>query len=199
MLIAEELALVAIRPGSGRHKMGLRGPLNACLAGLLVGELVLEGVVEQAEGGKGIIVVQGGPVPSSPTLAAAAEVVAKRGPKIRPVLSHMSVGLRQRVGMGTWEAVVSGLGRHSSLDQGTRDAAVARLRAVAAGDEPIDARTALVLSMTGPAQLLELVAPDRTGRKHARERIDHALDGSVLEPLGYAVRRVIRDAAAAAA
>ena len=32
--------------------------------------------------------------------------------------------------------------------------------------------------MTGPASLLEVVAPERRGRKHARQRIDHALDPS---------------------
>jgi hypothetical protein len=43
MLLAEALALVAIDPGSGRHAIGNRASLNACLAGLLVAELVLDG------------------------------------------------------------------------------------------------------------------------------------------------------------
>ena len=53
--------------------------------------------------------------------------------------------------------------------------------------------------MTGPAQLLEVVAPDRRGRKHAKRRIDHALDSTQLQPIGELVRRVLADAAAAAA
>ena len=53
--------------------------------------------------------------------------------------------------------------------------------------------------MTGPAQLLELVAPDRSGRKHARRRIDHALDATSMQPIAESVRKVLADAAAAAA
>jgi len=32
MLLAEELALVTINPSSGRHGLGLRSEINACLA-----------------------------------------------------------------------------------------------------------------------------------------------------------------------
>ena len=84
--------------------------------------------------------------------------------------------------------------RHPLLEPGIRNAIVARLQAAAAGDGPIEARTALVLSMIGPAQLLEVVAPDRSARRHARNRIDHALDGSNLELFGKVVRRLIQDA-----
>jgi hypothetical protein len=61
----------------------------------------------------------------------------------------------------------------------------------------MDARTAVLLSMTGPAQLLEVVAPDRRGRKHARQRIDHALEATSLQPVAESVRKVLADAAAA--
>jgi hypothetical protein len=63
----------------------------------------------------------------------------------------------------------------------------------------LDVRTALVLSMTGPAHLLEVVAPERSGRKHARRRIDHALDSSQLQPIAELVRTLLAEAAAAAA
>ena len=53
--------------------------------------------------------------------------------------------------------------------------------------------------MTGPAQLLEVVAPDRSTRKHARHRIDRALDGSDLEAVGKVVRRLIQEVNEAAA
>ena len=76
------------------------------------------------------------------------------------------------------------LTRHVVVDTAARDAVVDRLRTAAAGDEVLDVRTALVLSMTGPAHLLEVVAPERAGRKHARRRIDHALDSSQLQPIG---------------
>lgn len=211
MLLAEELALVAIKPDSGRHEMGTREPLNACLAGLLVAELLLDGVVRPLDRDDRIVVVQGRTA-SSPTLAAAAGVVAEKGPRIKAALSHMSRGLQHQTGMSTWDAVTGGLAeagvigpatggllpRHPLLDPGARDAIVTRLQAAAAGDGPIEPRTALVLSMTGPAHLLEVVAPERSTRKHARNRIDHALDGSGLEPFTKVVRRLIQEAATAA-
>jgi hypothetical protein len=195
MLLAEELALISIEPESGRHAMGTGANLNACLAGLLMAELQL--------GGR----------PDSALLEAAADVVATAGPKPKAVLSAMSRGLSKRLGVGTWEAVVGGLvdagvvtpstgGLRSGnpvVDNSTRDAIVTRLRAAAASDEPMKVRTALLLSMTGPAQLLELVAPEHSGRKHARKRIDHALDATSLEPVAESVRKVLADAAAAVA
>ena len=39
LLLAEQLALVALDAESGRHALGTRTHLNACLAGLLVAEL----------------------------------------------------------------------------------------------------------------------------------------------------------------
>ena len=213
MLLAEELALVALKPESGRHQLGTGDALNACLAGLLVAELLLDGSVGPGDKDDRLAEVPGQPTPSSPALAAALEVVAEKGPKMKAVLSHMSRGLEKRLGMSTQEAVFSGLAgagivgastggllpKRPVLDHAAWNGVVDRLRAAAAGDGPIEARTALVLSMTGPAHLLEVVAPERRGRKHARHRIDHALDGSDLEPLGKVVRRLIQEATEVAA
>ena len=216
MLLAEELALVSLNPESGRHAVGIRTQLNACLAGLLVAELVLDGVVEP-HGSDGVAVAIGRTpstrsTPStSPTLEAAADVVAEKGPKIKAVLSRMDRGLSRRLGAGTWDAVLSGLvrggvvvwregsrrPRYEVVEMAVRDTVVERLRAAAATDDVLDARTALVLSMTGPAHLLEVVAPVRGGRRHARDRIDHALDSTDLEPVGDVVRRLIAEAEAA--
>ena len=95
MLLAEELALVALDPGSGRHALGTRENLNACLAGLLVAELHLDDR------------------DSSPILDAASDVVDEAGPKHKSVLSAMSRSLAARLGLGTWDAVV-----HSLVDRG---------------------------------------------------------------------------------
>jgi hypothetical protein len=212
VLLAEELALVALNPESGRHAVGMRTQLNACLAGLLVAELLLEGVVEPHEP-DGVVVATGQAPSSSSTLGAAAGVVAEKGPKIKPILSHMDRGLSQLTGTGTWDAVMSGLvrdgvvaerggsrrTRYDVVGMAVRDRIVEGLRAAATTDGVLDARTALVLSMTGPAYLLEVVAPERHDRRHARDRIDHALDTTDLEPVGKAVRRLIAEAAAAAA
>jgi hypothetical protein len=212
MNLAEELALVAIDPSSGRHALGVRSELNACLAGLLIAELLLDGVIGPADK-PDRVVVTGKATPTSNALAAATAVVIERGPKIKAILSHMDRGLSHRLGLGTWDAVVSGLvedGALSATHGGVRprndlrqpfvrDAVVASLRVAAADDTELDQRVAALLSMTGPAQLLEVVAPNRSTRPHARERIDHALDGTPLESVGRVVRRLISDAASAAA
>jgi Golgi phosphoprotein 3 (GPP34) len=195
MLLAEQLALIALDPDSGRAPMGTRDNLNACLAGLLVAEVHLDDR------------------PESALLTAAGEVFEQAGPKMKAVLSAMSRGLDRRLGLGTWDAVIAGLvdagvvaltsgglrPRNEVLDRSARDAIIGRLRAVAANDDPMQVRTALLLSMTGPAQLLELIAPERSGRRHARERIDHALDGTFSQPIADSVRAVIAEAAAAVA
>ena len=212
MLLAEELALIALKPDTGRFKLGTGSDLNACLAGLLVAEALLDGSLELGEA-EDRVVTAVGQAPASPLTAAAVEIAAEKGPKLKAVLSHMSRGLEQRLGRSTREAVLDGLARQGIvetrggggrpawplLDQGARDTVVARLHQAAQSDGPIEPRTALVLSMTGPAKLLELVAPDRDTRKHARRRIDHALDGSGLAGVGKVVRKLIEEAAAAAA
>jgi hypothetical protein len=194
MLMAEELALVAMNPLRKGPGLGVRRPLNACLAGLLLGDLVLQGVA--ALHPKDTIAMVPDASLDAGTLTGAASVVAGKGPKIKAVLSGMDRGLRNYAGQGTWDAVLAGLPEGA----GGRDEVLVRLRAAAAGDEQIDPRTALVLSMTGPAQLLELIAPQRGAeRRHARHRIDHATDGSPYEAISRAVRKLIADEQAAAA
>jgi hypothetical protein len=211
MNLAEELGLLAIDPSSGRHGIGLRSELNACLAGLLVADLMLDGVVE-ISGKADRVVATGKAQPKSDVLAAATAVVIEAGPKLKAILSHMDRGLSHRLGLGTWDAVVSGLvdagalaaahgairPRNDVAQPFVRDASVAALRVAAAGDSALDQRTAALLSMTGPAHLLEVVAPQHSTRRHARARIDGALDGTPLEPIGKTVRRLISDAVAAA-
>jgi hypothetical protein len=212
MNLAEELALVAIDPSSGRHALGMRSNLNACLAGLLVAELLLDGVVDIGDKADRVAVT-GTAAPTAKVLAAATAVVIERGPKIKAILSHMDRGLSNRLGLGTWDAIMSGLveagvlaetrggvrPHNDVLQPFVRDATVAALSVAAAGDLALDPRIAVLLSMTGPAHLLEVVAPNRSSRRHARDRIDHALDGTSLESVGKAVRSLISDAAAAAA
>ncbi|HEY4938606.1 MAG TPA: GPP34 family phosphoprotein [Actinomycetota bacterium] len=193
MLMAEELALVAMnlpRKGPG---LGMGRQLNACLAGLLLGDLVLEGVA--ALHPKDTIVLVPGASLDAGTLAGAASVVAGKGPKIKTVLSDMDRGLRKYAGQGTWDAVMARLPEGAT----GRDEVIERLRAAAASDDQIDPRTALILSMTGPAQLLELIAPRHgADRRHARNRIDHATDGSPYESISRAVRKLIAQDQAAA-
>jgi hypothetical protein len=53
--------------------------------------------------------------------------------------------------------------------------------------------------MCGPARILEVVAPGKGGRKAARARIDHILDGTEHQGLAGTVRTVIAENQAAAA
>lgn len=210
MRLAEDLALVATNPASGRHAMGQRSALNACLAGLLLADLVLDDVIQPADR-PNRMVVTGRAEPRTKALAAATAILIEKGPKIRAVLSHMDRGLTHHLGLGTWDATMVGLveegvvaassgglrPHHDVVGLHVRDSVIAALRVAAAGDMVLDLRTAALLSMVGPAHLLEVIAPDRAGRKHARERIDHALDATILEPVGEMVRRLIAAADAA--
>jgi hypothetical protein len=212
VILAEELALVAISPSSGSHGVGLRSELNACLAGLLIADLLLDHVIEIGDKQERVVVT-GSSQPTNKPLAAATAVVIERGPKIKAILSHMDRGLSRLLGVGTWDAVVLGLvddgvvaatrrglrPRNDVRQPFVRDAIVATLRVAATGAGDIDLRTAALLSMLGPAHLLEVVAPNRSERAQARSRIDHALDGTPLEPIGTIVRRLISDAAASVA
>lgn len=210
MLLAEELALVAVNPETGRYQMGTRDQLNASLAGLLVAELVIADMAQVVK--KDDIQLTGTGTAGAATLAAAAQVVEEKAPRLRAILSHMDRGLQRRLGTGTLDTALAGLVAAGYLAPATgegrarseltapavRDEVVGRLRAAAQADGPMDIRTAALLSLTGPAYLLEVVAPDRGTRRHARKRIDRALDATVLAPVAKTVRRVLADAAAAA-
>ena len=195
MLMAEELALIAMNPRKRSPGLGMHQHLNACLAGLLLGDLVVKGAAALRP--EDTIVLVPGVSLAAGTLAGAAPVVAEKGPKIKAILSGMDRGLRKHLGRGTWDAVLAGL----SEGVDGREDAIERLRAAAASGEQIDPRTALVLSMTGPAHLLELMAPRHgADRRHARDRIDHVTDGLPCEAISRAVRKIIdQDAVAAAA
>ena len=62
------------------------------------------------------------------------------------------------------------------------------VRAAAIGDGPLDARTAALLALVGPSQLLEVVAPDRADRKAVKRRIAEA---SEQVPAAAAVKYAI--------
>ncbi len=186
MLMAEELALVAMNPRKRSPGLGMHQHLNACLAGLLLADLVVKRAA--ALGPKDTIVLVPGASFFAGTLAGAAQVVVEKGPKIKAILSGMDRGLHRHLGRGTWDAVLAGL----SEGVAGREEAIERLRAAAASDEHIDQRTALVLSMTGPAHLLELMAPRHGAvRRRARYRIDHVTDGLPCEAISRAVRKII--------
>ena len=83
--------------------------------------------------------------------------------------------------------------KNDVVDHRAGDAVIARLRAAASERRPPRPRTGLLLDMTGPASLLEVVAPERSERRHARRRIDHGLDGTEYEMFGKVVRRILAE------
>src|SRR5260370_41818516 len=153
MLMAEELALIAMNPRKRSPGLGMHQHLSACLAGLILGALVGKGVAELRP--RDTIVLVPGASFFAGTLVGAAQVVAEKGPAIKAILSGMDRGLRKHLGRGTWDAVLAGL----SEGVAGREKAIGRLRAAAASEEPTHPRAAVDPSMTGPARLLGHTAP----------------------------------------
>jgi hypothetical protein len=202
VLLAEELLLLCLDPQRGRPGNGSEAPMTPCLAGALVAELALLGAVE-LEGMR--FALRPAAVPAG-LLQEAAEVLRTGGGRRgADQLRRLDRRLHR-----VWKRVVDGLvdqgvlGRdprgplqvtaHPVLRPELRDEVLRRVRAAAASDGPIEPRTAVLLSLTGPARLLEVVA-DKPHR-HAKARIKQAADST---PVSAAVRAVITEAAAAAA
>jgi Golgi phosphoprotein 3 (GPP34) len=102
------------------------------------------------------------------------------------------LGRRDHVSWFTWFPVT----RHPVLQPAVREEVLERVRAAAAGEGEIEPRTAVVLALAGPSRLLEVVAPDKAGRPHARRRIETATE---LTPVAPVVKKVIAEMHAAAA
>jgi hypothetical protein len=206
MLLAEELLLLGLDPVQGTVVNHARQELLVGLAGALVGELALAGLVDLS--GKRLIAV-GGP-PGDPLLAAAHQALARStGRRAAAQLRGLDKGLG-----GIWSRLVDGLAgrgvldrrrdrvllvpvtRHPVLAPAVREEVLERVRAAAAGEGEIEPRTAVVLALAGPSRLLEVVAPDKAGRPHARRRIETATE---LTPVAPVVKKVIAEMHAAAA
>jgi hypothetical protein len=206
MLLAEELLLLGLDPVEGTVVNNAGRELLVGLAGALVGELALAGLVDLS--GKRLIAV-GGP-PGDPLLAAAHQALARStGRRAAAQLRGLDKGLG-----GIWSRLVDGLAgrgvldrrrdrvllvpvtRHPVLAPAVREEVLERVRAAAAGEGEIEPRTAVVLALAGPSRLLEVVAPDKAGRPHARRRIETATE---LTPVAPVVKKVIAEMHAAAA
>ncbi len=179
--------------------------LKVGMSGSLVAELALMELLEVQE--KRFVV--NGPPPADPLLARVhAEVATGKGRRSKGQLRRLD----RAVG-GVWGVVEDRLveqrvlGRRQDhvlmfpvlrtpvVDTGAQMKVVQRVRAAAAGNSELDQRTAVLLAMSGPCRLLEVVAPERDGRRHARKRIDEATQ---MTPVAPVVRAVIQNAQAAA-
>ncbi|EIV90741.1 hypothetical protein FraQA3DRAFT_0139 [Frankia sp. QA3] len=206
MLLAEDLLLLALDPDRGTPVNSSRQPLGVALCGALVAELGLAGLIE--EDGRRLAPV--GIRPKHPLLADVhAALGTVRGRRAADQLRRLDGAIG-----GVWSRVVDGLvdadvlGRrrdrvlvvrithHPVLRTEARDEVVWRMRTAATGDGPLDPRTATVLALSGPARLLEVVAPQRAERRHAKARIAAATDQTPIAPI---VRKVIQEAQQAAA
>ncbi|HEY0166461.1 MAG TPA: GPP34 family phosphoprotein [Jatrophihabitans sp.] len=206
LLLAEELLLLGLDPVKGTVVNGARQQLLVGLAGALIGELALVGAVELS-GGR---FVAAGSAPEHPLLAQThrllAEPTRRRAPGQLRRIDKAVGGLWPRLVDGLIEQAVLGrrpdrvLGftvtRHPVLEPAARDEPLQRVRLAAAGDNGLEARTAVLLALTGPSRLLDVIAPDRADRRHAKQRVKMA---SELTPVAPVVKKVIAEMQAAAA
>ncbi len=206
MLIAEELLLLGLDPDRGTVVNHARRELLVGLAGALIGELALAGLVELS--GKRFIAV--GSPPAEPLLAAAHQALAS---STRRNAAAQLRRLDKQVG-GVWRQLVDGLAdqaildrrrdrmllfsvtRHPVLQTALRELVLRRVQVAATGEDALEPRTAVLLALAGPSRLLEVVAPDKADRKHAKQRIQTATE---LTPVAPVVKKVIAEMQAAAA
>ena len=207
--LAEELLLLALDPVKGSVVNSAYWSLRVGLSGALVAELGLAGSVTLV--GRRFEVT--GPLPEHPVLAAAGRSLRERGGR----RSADQVRRLDRGVGGVWQSLTDGLvaqgvlgrrrdrvflvpvTRHPVLRLPIQQEIVARLRAAAAGDGPLDPQTSVVLALAGPCRLLEVVAPERVGRRHAKQRIEEAAARTPAAPAVQQVLREVQTAAAAAA
>lgn len=187
MLLVEELVLLGLHPERGMTTNGSGRHVRLAAPGMLLIDLVADGLIVLS----GRRFVGTGLTTPDPLQAEAITAVAKD----KRVLDQLAAvdrklyGVRERVltrllDTGVVEKVKKGRlspTAHPVRRRDVYDALLLRLQEAASGDAEMDPRTARLLLMTGPTRLLEVVAPVPP-RKHARQRIDNALEHTTLEP-----------------
>ncbi|NHC13049.1 GOLPH3/VPS74 family protein [Motilibacter deserti] len=207
MLLAEELLLLGLDPAKGTVVNSARQYVKVGLSGALVAELALAGQVELRD--RRFVPIGG--QPDDPLLRDVLAALAQ--PKGRR--SKDQVRRLDKAAGGVWDRVVARLAdggvvrreprsllrseRYPVRDLAARAEVLDRVRAAAASDRELDPRTAVLLALSGPCRLLEVVAPDRSTRKHARTRIDAATAQTPVAPVVKAVIQDVQVAVAAAA
>ena len=201
MLIAEEFVLLALDP-DGRNARGASNQPAAAVGvtGALVAELVIDGHLDVSDGRIHLT----GSRPAHPMLAQALDNVARHdGKKLKSKFGDIKHSGWSEVVDGMVDAGIVGrehhalqTTRHPVADPGAHAALLATVRAAATGSGPMDPRVATLLALAGPCQLLEVVAPERADRRHAKDRIAEAAE---QVPVAESVKRVIDAAATAAA
>ena len=193
MLIAEAFVLLALDP-DGTVARGISNQPAAAVGvqGALVTELVQEGHVDLAGGRIRLT----GTRPEHPLLAQALDNLAPHeGKKLKRRLSSVKhagwsevVDAMVAEGMLGREKHALRPTRHPVADEAAHAALLAEVRAAAVGRTPLDGRMATLLALSGPCQMLEVVAPARADRSQAKRRIAEATE---QVPAAAAVKHVI--------
>ena len=205
MLIAEELILVALDPVKGTVPLGAKTYLNAGLAGALLAELAIAGNLGIKDGR----IVPAGDPPTDPFLA---DVLAAIGSETTADRAKSAVKKLVRQVGGVWHRLVERMvaagtlgedkhgrlipTRHPVLDRPGQDSVWAVCERPPPATVRSRPRSAVLLALAGPCRLLERVAPDRSGRRHAKTRIKEATEKA---PFGPEVKQVIDELIAAVA
>lgn len=198
MLLAEDLVLLALDPDKGKEVNSSAEPLKPSVTGALIAELALSESITL----EGKRFVTTGVTPKDPLLTEVL-VALEGGKNAKAQLKRVDKALhgsRNRVVdrlvdaqvLGREPGGLFGVTTHPVRQRSARDEVVARLREAAAGHGEIEPRTAVVLALSGPARLLEVVA-DKP-HDHAKKRIAEATD---LTPIAPVVKKVIQEAQAA--
>jgi hypothetical protein len=193
MLIAERFVLLALDEDGTLARGSSYQPVVAVgVTGALVSELAVDGHVDLADGRIRLT----GSRPEHPLLAQVLDNLAPfEGKKLKSRLSSIKHSGWPEVVDAMVDAGVLGRERpalrptrHPPVDPGGHAANLAEVRAAAQADGPLAPELAVLLALAGPCHLLEVVAPDRATRRHARRRIDAAAD---LVPAAGAVKAAI--------
>lgn len=191
VLIAEMLLLVAV-DDKGHVPMGSGTFVKVGLTGALLAELAMDGQLTIGDDGT---VRTGDTRPGDELLADVYDAVREHleGRKAEKVIN----GLSRHVG-GSQDRVVDRLvntgvlGRdrpsvlrptqHPVLDTAARQTVLDQVRMAARGEGPVRPDVAVVLALSGPCQLLERVAPDRSMRGEAKKQIARATAETPFAP-----------------
>jgi hypothetical protein len=192
VLIAEMLLLVAVNDQGYVSPWSGGSFLNVGLTGALLAELAMGGQLTIA--GHGTVRARA-TRPDDELLADVYDAIREHldGRKTQQVIR----GLSRRIG-GSRDHIVDRLAdagvlgrdkpsiwrptRHPVIDTATHQAVLEEVRAAAAGQGPIPSDIAVVLALAGPCRLLERVAPDRSTRRQAKERIARATADTPFAP-----------------
>lgn len=193
MLIAEAFVLLALDADGKVARGASYQPYVAVgVTGALITELAQEGHVDLTDGRIHLT----GTRPEHPLLARTLDNLAPHeGKKLKRRLGSVKqAGWREvvdaMVASGALGREKIGLRptRHPVSDVEERERLLAQLRDAATGSGRLDPRTATLLALAGPCQMLEVIAPARRDRAKAKRRIAAA---ATQVPAAAAVEHVV--------